>query len=84
MSQLAESLCFVAKNGKAGQGIRLQLLCQLPGLLQTHQRDIGWLVVGSIFAGGFAESGTTGFGIEYIVDHLESQANALGKMIQFG
>ena len=83
------------ETGKAAQVLgsmvkRLQLcqrfLHQLFGIaaggVQPHQFHIGRLVGFGIFAGGFAQRRGVGAAVEYVVHHLESQAQTGGVAVE--
>ena len=38
--------------------------------------------MGGIFASRFAEGGTVGFAVQHVIDHLEGQPDAVGKVFE--
>src|SRR5690606_22167911 len=82
ISNLLQTQGFGSKLIQYIAGILPKLMCELARLPDTQNTNIGRLVVLCILSGSFAERGSRGFCVQYVVYNLERQADTFGKMIQ--
>src|SRR5690349_12163248 len=64
------------------QGLRAQLLGELPGAMRAQEGNVGGFALAGVLAGRLSQRSRARFGIEEVVDDLESEPERPGIAIE--
>jgi len=84
VGDLAEARGAVGIGRKGGDGLSGEVVGDLMGAFEAEDRRVGGLLLGDVFARGFAESSGGFFDIENVVGYLEGPPNGFAEVAKPG